>query len=276
MTDIHNPYHEQNRRSWNAITRVHNSHKRDQAAFFRAGGTTLFPEECDLLGDIAGAHIVHLQCNCGQDSLSLSQRGAEVTGVDISDEAVTFAQTLSRESGIAATFVRDDVLHWFDDTDETFDIAFCSYGTVGWLNDLPRWARGVARVLRPGGRLVFIEFHPLVWSLGPNPDSYFITGAIEEPGGVNDYVGEALAPSGFEPGIEDFRNPEPSHGFQWTVASLVQAVADAGMRIHTMREYPYANGCEIFPGMKRLDGNRYTVPEGDPEMPLMLGLVAVR
>lgn len=107
--------HEQNRIAWNAATRVHNSHKRDQAGFFRRGGSTLFPEEVDLLGDVRGKRLVHLQCNAGQDTLSLARLGAEVTGVDISDEAIAFAQRLSAEAGIPAHFIRADVYDWFDD-----------------------------------------------------------------------------------------------------------------------------------------------------------------
>ena len=74
--------HEANRLSWNAATVAHNSHKGDQAAFFRGGGSTLFPEELELLGPLAGRTLVHLQCNAGQDTLSLARRGAEATGVD--------------------------------------------------------------------------------------------------------------------------------------------------------------------------------------------------
>src|SRR5512133_2945020 len=97
--------HEANRRAWNEATIAHNSHKRDQAAYLRAGGSTLYPEELALLGDLAGKSLLHLQCNAGQDTLSLAQRGALVTGVDISDTAVDFARQLSAESGISGTFV---------------------------------------------------------------------------------------------------------------------------------------------------------------------------
>ncbi|MFF8324428.1 hypothetical protein ACH49M_05185 [Rhodococcus qingshengii] len=63
---------EMNRLSWNAATVAHNSHKGDQAQFFRNGGSTLYPEELALLGEIDGSSILHLQCNSGQDSLSLA------------------------------------------------------------------------------------------------------------------------------------------------------------------------------------------------------------
>ncbi|MEJ5222192.1 MAG: hypothetical protein WHT63_09315 [Tepidiforma sp.] len=65
MPEPRRDLHELNRRSWNEATRAHNSHKGDQAAFFRAGGSTLFPEELDLLGPLEGKRLVHLQCNAG-------------------------------------------------------------------------------------------------------------------------------------------------------------------------------------------------------------------
>ena len=100
-------HHEMNRLAWNAGTKAHNSHKGNQADFFRKGGNTLFSEEAGLLGDIKGQTLLHLQCNSGQDSLSIANHlGTRVTGVDISDEAISFARNLSRNSGIEAQFIR--------------------------------------------------------------------------------------------------------------------------------------------------------------------------
>jgi len=141
------------RRSWDVATRNHNAHKGDQAAFFRGGGDTLFPEELELLGDLAGRHVLHAQCNAGQDSLSLARRGAHVTGVDFSGEAVSFARKLAVDAGIPAVFEEAELLEWLERTPARFDVAFSSYGAVGWLPDLGRWARGLCRVLRPGGEL---------------------------------------------------------------------------------------------------------------------------
>lgn len=142
--------HEANRLSWNAATRAHNSHKADQAAFFRNGGSTLYPEELQLLGHLDGLRLLHLQCNAGQDSLSLARLGARVTGVDIADSAIDFARQLSRDSGIAADFQRDDILRWLPvaaTRGERFERVFASYGTLVWLSDLKRWADGIAQVL---------------------------------------------------------------------------------------------------------------------------------
>jgi SAM-dependent methyltransferase len=163
-TPSRNELHEQNRLSWNEATKAHNSHKGDQAKFLREGGSTLFPEEIELLGDITGLSLVHLQCNAGQDTLSLARLGAIVTGVDISDEAIAFAQKLSEESGISANFDRADIFDWFEETataGKQFDIAFSSYGAVCWISDLNLWAKGISNILKTGGRFVVVDFHPV-------------------------------------------------------------------------------------------------------------------
>lgn len=274
--------HQANRLSWNAATVAHNSHKGDQAAFFRNGGSTLFPEELDLLGDVGGLSLLHLQCNAGQDSLSLARLGAEVTGVDISDEAIDFAGRLSRESGVAATFERADVFDWLEAAvraGRSFDRAFSSYGAILWLSDLVAWARGIAGVLKPGGRFVLVEFHPLVMMFNERwqPHYDYFGGAVVEEPGVGDYVaqsGGGLMPDGTLAGAADFQNPHRSYEFAWGLADVVSALLAAGLRLDRLTEYPYANGWRGFERMRDLGGRRLAPPEDMPLIPLMYGLVA--
>ncbi|HRL22543.1 MAG TPA: methyltransferase domain-containing protein [Alcaligenes sp.] len=274
--------HEANRLSWNAATIAHNSHKGDQAAFFRSGGTTLFPEELDLLGDIAGKELLHLQCNAGQDSLSLAQRGARVTGVDISDEAIDFAKRLSADALIPAQFERADLFTWFEQARQqhrTFDRVFASYGTICWLSDIDTWARGIASVLKPGGQFSFIEFHPfaLVFDEEWKPRyGYFKDGPIIESG-VGDYVaqsGDTLAVDTYHTGTENFTNPHPSYEFSWGIGEVVSALVRAGLTLDRLVEYPYMNGWRAFEPMRELDGDRLAPPETMPSLPLMYGIAA--
>ena len=91
-------YLEINRQSWNNRTDVH-----IQSAFydldsFLKGQNSLNDIELALLGDIAGKDILHLQCHFGQDSISLSRLGANVTGIDLSAEA--FPHMAIREGAI--------------------------------------------------------------------------------------------------------------------------------------------------------------------------------
>jgi SAM-dependent methyltransferase len=274
--------YETTRRSWNVATRNHNVHKGDQARFFREGGDVLFPEELELLGNLKGKTLVHLQCNAGQDSLGLARRGGRVTGVDLSDEAIAFARKLSADAGIAADFVAAEVVEWLASTDMRFDIAFTSYGTTPWLPDLHAWARGVHRVLAPGGRLVYVEFHPIIWSFAadfrPTADDYFADAPFIEP--VGDYVarsGESLGggASG-DATAQTTTNDVPAYSWQHSLADVLDALAHAGFVLERMREYPYSNGCKTLDGLVPLGGRRWGWPEGMARLPLMYGLSARR
>jgi SAM-dependent methyltransferase len=276
--------HEENRLSWNEATKAHNSHKGDQAKFLREGGSTLFPEEMELLGDITGLSLLHLQCNAGQDTLSLAKLGAIVTGVDISDEAIAFAQRLSEKSGIPATFHRADVYDWLEEArqgNERFDIVFCSYGALCWLSNVEIWANGIASVLKSSGRFVMVEFHPITLILDwdwTHKFPYFSEGKpLTWKDGIGDYVAdsdEAFTPCGYKKGIENFRNPYRTHEFTWGIGEVVTALLEAGLILEVLKEYPYSNGCKIFERMRETPGRRMVPPEDVPNLPLMYAIAA--
>jgi SAM-dependent methyltransferase len=275
---------EQNRLSWNRVVGAHDSHRGDLVGFLREGGSTLFPEELELLGDLEGKTLAHLQCNSGGDSLSLALRGAAVTGVDISDEAISAARRLSKEAGIPARFERADVYDWLEGAareGRRFDAVFASYGVVCWLPDLEAWARGISTVLTEGGRFVLVDFHPAAdmfderWVHARAYPSGGERLLLEE--GVGDYVaqsGGGLTPAGFEEGVRGFENPQSCHIFRWGLGEVVTALAAAGLRIVALQEYPYANGERSFSGMRELEGRRMAPPEGVPALPLMYGVRA--
>jgi SAM-dependent methyltransferase len=276
--------HEDNRQSWNSATIAHNSHKGDQADFLRSGGSTLFPEELALLGDIAGKRLAHLQCNAGQDTLSLAALGAQVTGVDISDEAISFATTLSTDSGIPGTFVRSDLFDWFDTATDRFDIVFCSYGALCWLSDLTSWAAGIAKVLAPGGRFVVVDFHPVDgmfdydWCL---VDNYWMNDSthITWDEGVGDYVAaakEGLVPWGYQDGLSEVPDPKPCHAFTWGMSEIIGSLLSAGLSLDVFEEYPWSNGCVRGANMRELPGRRFLPPADLPAFPVMYGIRALK
>lgn len=263
------------RRSWNVATRNHNAHKGDQAGFLRAGGDVLFPEERALLGALKGKSLVHLQCNSGQDSLCLARDGATVTGVDLSDEAISFARRLSKDAGIPARFVEAEINTWMMSTEDRFDLAFASYGVAGWHEDAAAFMRGVARILKPGGRFVYVEFHSLMWSFGQDlklsGDDYFSRGPYIEP--VKDYVAESGPSLGGQAGLTG-TNDVPAYAYQHTVGEYVTYLAAAGLTIESLTEYPYSNGYRPYPMMVEAPGRRWTWPEGKARVPLMFSVSA--
>jgi SAM-dependent methyltransferase len=65
--------------------------------------------------------------------------------------------------GSIAPFIVCDLNDTPNHIDEKFDIVYTGYGTIGWLPDINRWAEVIHHFLKPGGKLVFVEFHPVVW-----------------------------------------------------------------------------------------------------------------
>jgi len=152
-----------NKALWNAKTEHHiKSAFYDQEAFMQ-GSDSLIGPEVKHLDQIQNKKILHLQCHFGQDSLSMARRGALVTGLDLSNTSIEKATALNAELGLNAQFVCADVYSARDVISERFDIVYTSYGTIGWLPDLDRWAKVISESLHAGGKLVFAEFHPAVW-----------------------------------------------------------------------------------------------------------------
>lgn len=151
---------------------------------FIAGKSSLKEIEISLLGDIKGLKILHLQCHFGQDSISLSRLGAQVTAVDFSPKAIETANILGQKTGQNVTFICANVYDLSEILTEQFDVVFTSYGTIGWLPDLNRWAKIVAHFLKPKGKFVFVEFHPVVWMFDDDFSkvayNYFNSGPIFE------------------------------------------------------------------------------------------------
>lgn len=277
--------HEINRLSWNAATERHNRHKGNQARFLRDGGSTLYREEVALLGDVRGKTIVHLQCNAGQDTLSIAAHlGAHVTGVDISDTAIDFARQLSAESGVPGAFVRMDVYDWFAQNSTQYDRVFVTYGALCWLSDIVAWGAGVAAALKPGGHLVLVDFHPLMTMLDDDGECirwHYGWGSSEQwDDGVGDYVadaGGALTQTGVPvANTAPFRNPHTAIEFAWGTADVIASLLAAGLHLRTFTEYPYCNGFKPFAQMIEVPGRRFTMPEGSPRIPLMYALTAAR
>jgi hypothetical protein len=97
--------------------------------------------------------------------------------------------------------------------------------------------------------------------------------------GVGDYVGASaggLTPSGFTMGVQQFENPETCTVWEWGVGEVVTALAQAGLSVTALHEYPYINGERPFANMREDVGRRMLPPSTVPAMPLMYGVVAVK
>jgi 2-polyprenyl-3-methyl-5-hydroxy-6-metoxy-1,4-benzoquinol methylase len=125
-----------NRALWNARTKHHVGSKFYDVEGFLRGSNSVSAKELELLGDVAGKQVLHLQCHFGQDTLSLARMGAKVTGLDLSDVAIAEARKLALRADLKAEFIEANVLDLQPALEGRFDIVFTSYGVVGWLPEL--------------------------------------------------------------------------------------------------------------------------------------------
>ena len=143
---------ESNRVLWDELTQVHlKGSEVYPVEELKRGKNVLNAIEIDELGDVEGKKLLHLQCHFGMDTLSWKRLGAIVTGVDISEEAINAAKSLSDELHLDAHFIRANVLDFADKLDEKFDIVFASYGALYWIPDIWKGFEVAVGYLRDGG-----------------------------------------------------------------------------------------------------------------------------
>lgn len=257
-------YIESNRAHWNMWTAHHtdSDHHRDVARF-RATGSSLRPIELAELGDVSGKSLLHLQCNMGCDTLSWARLGARVTGVDLSDAAVERGSALASETGLPAHFLQSDLYALPDALDEQFDIVYTSYGAIGWLPDLDRWAEVVAHYVRPGGLFYMVEMHPTGIMLSSAGDETGMRFQVANP-----YF------HGAEPLSEDDGHGNTLHVWSYGLGEVLTALLDAGLCLDYLHEHPMSFYRQ-FPALLHSEDEYWRWPAASANtMPLLFSLCA--
>lgn len=222
---------EANRQLWNQRTRVHVDSAFYNRRGFVAGETALTPIELGELGPVHGKSLLHLQCHFGMDTLDWARRGARVTGIDFSEEAIREAERLRDELELDARFYCCNVYDTDNVVNETFDIVFTSYGVIGWLPDLKPWARVIARLLRSGGQFYLAEFHPLVWMF--DDDFTRIAYAYDNRGVI-----ETDSEGTYTDRYADIRGKE--YGWNHSLSDVIGVLLDEGLRLEFFHEHMYS------------------------------------
>ena len=233
-----NKNHEENSVAWDIVARAkYEAEMEEHIAFLRSGGHTLLAPEIEALRPhLSRADVVHLQCSHGLDTLGLLNLGAgSVTGIDISPAMIRQAQQKALALGRPATFVCADVLEVPTRFDGSADIVYTGKGALPWIMDLTAWAKVVARLLRPGGRIFIFEGHPLdaLWEreadlLELRQDAgYFDLVPRENPGFPAAVVERELGP----------QRPRLVEQF-WSPADVITSLLSAGLTLELFQEHP--------------------------------------
>jgi len=263
-----------NQSLWDAWTAIHSTGSFYDLDGFRAGGSRIRPYEIELIGDVAGRSLLHLQCHFGIDTLSWARLGARVTGADISPAAIELARSLAIDLGFPdARFVRSNLYDLPEALDGTFDIVYTSRGVLGWLPDIRAWARVVAHFLALGGTFFITEAHPVMnvfENEGVEPGELRLTYPYWE------HAEPLLFPvtGSYADPDADVRD-ETEHSWDHGLGEIVTALIEAGLRIETLVEHPFLDWKVDFL-VDDGSGKWRLPPDARGELPLMFSLVATK
>lgn len=255
-----------NKQLWNNKVAHHVASDFYDVPAFLAGKSSLNGIELALLGDLKGKSVLHLQCHFGQDTISLARMGAVATGVDLSDKAIDQAKELAAQAGTNARFVCSDVYSLPGVLEEQFDIVFTSYGTIGWLPDMDRWAGIVSRYLKPGGRFVFAEFHPALWMYDDNFEKI-----------VYSYFNDEVIITQQQGTYADNEAPLQDTEVSWNhpLSEVFGALLQQGLQLADFREYNYSP-YNCFKGMEEFEPGKFRIGNFGNKIPLVYSLVCTK
>jgi SAM-dependent methyltransferase len=148
---------ERNRSAWNREAADYvKTGERNWAAAEPSWGRWSVPEaQLHVLPEqLAGLDCIELGCGTAYVSAWLARRGARAVGIDISDEQLATARRLQAEHGLSFPLLHGNA-EQVPLADASFDVAISEYGASIWC-DPHRWIPEAARLLRPGGRLIFL------------------------------------------------------------------------------------------------------------------------
>ena len=218
MSDQHDlPEHAaRNRAHWDELAAGYTSAGERSWSQDPSWGIWNIPEsELHLLDGVAGLDAIELGCGTGYVSAWLARRGARPVGIDNSAKQLETAARLQREHGVDFPLLLGNAER-VPYPDASFDLAISEYGACLWA-DPYAWVPEAARLLRPGGRLVFLTNGYVVMLCVPDQD--------DVP------AGERLLRSSFE-----------MHRFEWPGDASVEFHLNHGDWVRVLR----ASGFEIL------------------------------
>ena len=175
-------------------------------------------EQVKILPDLNGLDVVDLGCGTGYWCAWFARLGARPVGLDVSERQLATARELQQEHGIEFPLIHASA----EDPprpDGAFDLVFSEYGAAIWCDPYV-WIPQAHRLLRPGGRLIFLCNAVLAILCSP---------PSEEP------AGESLARP--QRGLGRIEWPDPDGtDFHQPHSERIELLRDTGFEIEALHE----------------------------------------
>jgi SAM-dependent methyltransferase len=191
-------------------------------------GLFQIPErDVDVLGDVQGLDVVELGCGTAYLSALLARQGARPVGVDLTPAQLDTAARCQRRFGPVFPLIEANA-EAVPLRGASFDLVVNEYGASVWC-DPERWVAEAARLLRPGGRLVFLTNSVLVTLCVPEEEG-FARERLMRPQRALNRVRWPGGGTEFHPGHGEWIRVLSGNGF--VVEALHELYAPPGSRTH--------------------------------------------
>ncbi len=261
-----------NRLNWDDRAALHSTDTTGSynIATVLTGGSSLHPLEASEIGDLSGKDVVHLQSHIGLDTISLKHLGAKsVTGLDFSPKSIVAARDFAQRAGTNVRFVEASVYDAVEAVGETYDLVFVSWGAINWLDDIFRWGRVVAALLRPGGRLYLLDGHPHLYQFELREGRLDLTYDWRTPSETPLISDEAMTYTGDERPLVHTRCYEWFH----PLSDIVNALVRAGLAIDFLNEHEIITW-KATPDMVYIGDDQFVLAPHHPRVPLSFSIGA--
>jgi SAM-dependent methyltransferase len=202
------------------------------------------------LGEVKGQKIANLLGSCGKKAVPLALLGADVTVVDISEQNRSYALELAREAGVSINYIVSDFL----ELDAAglrgyFDTVYLEGGILHYFSDLDEFSRKLHDLLKPGGKLILNDFHPIrkIFKVKDifvdREDALELTGDYFDDGLHLD----AVAHEKYFPENERAAFPKCRLRY-WTMGEIITSLAACGFVIRQLDEGPRFDSHKNIPG----------------------------
>ncbi len=177
--------------------------------------------ELGLLPDVEGLDVVELGCGTGYVSSWLARRGARPVGLDNSTRQLATAHMLQGEFEVRFPLVHADAERT-PFRSHSFDLAVSEYGAAIWC-DPYRWIPEAARLLRPGGRLMFLG-HSYLSMLTFPPEDLPASECLQRP----------------HFGMHRFEWPDAEGAVEFAIphGEMIRLLRSSGFEVEDLVEYP--------------------------------------
>ncbi|MBA2682047.1 MAG: methyltransferase domain-containing protein [Ktedonobacteraceae bacterium] len=187
------------------------------------------------LEPLAGKTVINLLGSHGAKAVAMALLGAEVTVVDISRENAHYANSVAHAAGAEIRYLVSDVLNLPEnELNASYDLVLMELGILHYFVDLEPLASVIAQLLRPGGRLVLQDFHPISTKLiSSKGKKHKITGNYFDKSLI---VTDVAFSKHLPTDQQDISRQVYLR--RWTLGEVVTAIAQAGLVIRRLDEEP--------------------------------------